>query len=212
MIENENTLNIQFFYLKWKKKFAPMTGWREFNLLFSLLLGQRRHTTDTEIKIMWERKEAKKETLNIWKYIKGNKKCLTLVWTMLLIVTQLGCLTYIFRIHCYMEMTLNFSKVKLKKSYKSWPYFLFCFWLRSVAWGILASQPEAMPPAVEALSLNHWTTREVPPSLAFLLHSIPISTDWTPPHSRHLGGFSRVTKMGKSWPLPMPGGSMGQWL
>ena len=138
-----------------------MTGWREFNLLFSLLLGQRRHTTDTEIKIRWERKEAKKETPNIWKYIKGNKKCLTLVWTMLLIVTQLGCLTYIFRIHCYMEMTLNFSKVKLKKSYKSWPYFLFCFWLRSVAWGILASQPEAMPPAVEALSLNHWMATEV---------------------------------------------------
>ena len=29
--------------------------------MFSLLLGQRRHTTDTEIKIRWERKEAKKE-------------------------------------------------------------------------------------------------------------------------------------------------------
>ena len=162
VIENENTLNIQFFYLKWKKKFAPMTGWREFNLLFSLLLGQRRHTPVTEIKIMWERQEAKKETLNIWKYIKENKTCLTLVWTMLLIVTQLGCLTYIFRIHCYMEMTLNFSKVKLKKSYKSWPYFFFvCFWLHSVAWGILASRPEAMLPAVEALSLNHWMATEV---------------------------------------------------
>ena len=41
--------------------------------------------------------------------------------------------------------------------------FVF-FWLRCSAYGILVSLPgiEPMPTAVEAMSLNHWTTREVP--------------------------------------------------
>ena len=42
-------------------------------------------------------------------------------------------------------------------------WFLF-FWPRCTAYGILVPQPgiEPVPPAVEAWSLNHWTTREVP--------------------------------------------------
>ena len=38
------------------------------------------------------------------------------------------------------------------------------FWLRYKACGMLVPQPgvEPAPPAVEAQSLNHWTTREVP--------------------------------------------------
>ena len=44
------------------------------------------------------------------------------------------------------------------------PVFVFCFfWLCRAA--CRTSQPgiEPVPPAVEARSLNHWTTREVPP-------------------------------------------------
>ena len=42
--------------------------------------------------------------------------------------------------------------------------YLFIFWLCRAACGILVPQPEVKPatPAVEAWSLNHWTTREVP--------------------------------------------------
>ena len=41
---------------------------------------------------------------------------------------------------------------------------IFFFWPRHTACGILVAQPgiKAMPPAVEALSLSHWTAREVP--------------------------------------------------
>ena len=41
--------------------------------------------------------------------------------------------------------------------------FVF-FWLHHSAYGISVSLPgiEPMPTAVEAVSLNHWTTREVP--------------------------------------------------
>ena len=43
-------------------------------------------------------------------------------------------------------------------------YFVFIFWLHHAAFGILVPQPgiEPSPPALEAQSLNHWTTREVP--------------------------------------------------
>ena len=53
-------------------------------------------------------------------------------------------------------------------------FFFFCFvlfWLHHAACGILVSpqgiKPE--PPAVEAQSLDHWTTREVPPRCLFLV-------------------------------------------
>ena len=42
--------------------------------------------------------------------------------------------------------------------------FLFvCFWLYHVTCGISVPRPgiKLMPPALEALSLNHWTTNEV---------------------------------------------------
>ena len=44
------------------------------------------------------------------------------------------------------------------------------FWLRYKACGMLVPQPgvEPAPPAVEAQSLNHWTTREVPPQGVFV--------------------------------------------
>ena len=43
----------------------------------------------------------------------------------------------------------------------------FFFWPCHVACGILVSQPgiEIVPPALEAQSLNHWTTREVSQSI-----------------------------------------------
>ena len=42
--------------------------------------------------------------------------------------------------------------------------FFFFFWPRCMACGIQVPQPEIepVPPSVEAWSLNHWTTREVP--------------------------------------------------
>ena len=44
----------------------------------------------------------------------------------------------------------------------------YFFGPHSKASGILTPQPEIepAPPAVEAQSLNHWTTRDVPPQLA----------------------------------------------
>ena len=49
-------------------------------------------------------------------------------------------------------------------------FLFFFFWPRYVACGILVPQPgiKPVPPAVEARSLNHWTTREVPASSFFL--------------------------------------------
>ena len=47
----------------------------------------------------------------------------------------------------------------------SYPRFIFIyFWPWYVACGILVPGPgiEPVPPTVEAQSLNHWTTREVP--------------------------------------------------
>ena len=43
-------------------------------------------------------------------------------------------------------------------------FCLFVFWLHRVTCGISVPRlgMEPMPPAVEAWSLNHWTTREVP--------------------------------------------------
>ena len=47
--------------------------------------------------------------------------------------------------------------------------FFFFFWPRCVLCGILVPQQgiRPMPPALEAWSLNHWTTREVPPHTFF---------------------------------------------
>ena len=44
---------------------------------------------------------------------------------------------------------------------------LFFFWPHCMACGILVPQPgiKPVPPAVEVQSPNHWTTREVPPSV-----------------------------------------------
>ena len=48
--------------------------------------------------------------------------------------------------------------------------FLF-FWLHSVACGILVPQPgiKPVPSALGAQSLNHWTAREVPQMVIYLL-------------------------------------------
>ena len=42
-------------------------------------------------------------------------------------------------------------------------YFIFIFG-HTAAWGTLVAQPGIKPtlPALEAQSLNHWTTREIP--------------------------------------------------
>ena len=53
-------------------------------------------------------------------------------------------------------------------------YFCLCFWLCHAAFGILVPWPgvEPEPPALEALILDHWTTREIP-GLAFLTSTFP---------------------------------------
>ena len=47
---------------------------------------------------------------------------------------------------------------------------IFFFWPRHAACGILVPRPgmEPVPPAVEARSLNRWTTREVPANTVWL--------------------------------------------
>ena len=79
--------------------------------------------------------------------------------------------------------------------------FFFFFWLCYAACGILVPPPgtELRPPALEAQSLNHWTTRKVPQMLSFILLSscdIVIYNKYIfglCPHFWHLG------KRGKFW-------------
>ena len=62
-------------------------------------------------------------------------------------------------------------------------FFLFFFWPRCVACGILVPWPgiEPVPSAVKAPSLNHWTVREYPillklqslPPTPLVVHSVP---------------------------------------
>ena len=51
--------------------------------------------------------------------------------------------------------------------------YLFIFWPCRTACWILVPRPgiEPLPPAVEARSLNHWTTREVPRLSFFIQHN-----------------------------------------
>ena len=52
---------------------------------------------------------------------------------------------------------------RLSFSFFSFLFFFFFFFLHRIECGILLSQAQIEPvlPAVEAQSLNHWTTREV---------------------------------------------------
>ena len=61
--------------------------------------------------------------------------------------------------HLSISLQLSFVSICLL-------FFFFFFWRHHIACGILVPQPgiEPAPPALEAQSLNHWTTREVPPS------------------------------------------------
>ena len=61
------------------------------------------------------------------------------------------------------------------------PPFLFFFWLHRVACRILVPQPgmEPVPPALGDWSLNHWTSREVPPFLlATVVNKEGLSFSW----------------------------------
>ena len=73
-------------------------------------------------------------------------------------------------------------------------FFCLTFWPYRTACGILVPQPEIepAPPAVEARSLNHWTTREVPAiflqSFTFL---VQIKTRPSPLGRIHMSHVSR---------------------
>ena len=58
-----------------------------------------------------------------------------------------------------------FQNVWYKKGKKN-SNFILCFVFGCVVYGILVPKTgiEPMPPAVEAQSLNHWTSREVSPN------------------------------------------------
>ena len=69
----------------------------------------------------------------------------------------------------------------LDSSFISFLPLFFFFWPHLMAFGILVSQPVIEPgcPAVEMLSPNHWTTREVPGTSSFYLqwqHRLEIGT------------------------------------
>ena len=51
--------------------------------------------------------------------------------------------------------------------------FFFSFWLLCAACEILLPRSgiQPVPPAVEAWSVNHWTAREVPKILRYILHT-----------------------------------------
>ena len=51
-------------------------------------------------------------------------------------------------------------------------FFVVFFWLCHLACGILVPQPgtEPVTPALEVWSLNHWTAREVPCFVFFLIY------------------------------------------
>ena len=63
------------------------------------------------------------------------------------------------------------SKYFREVRWQAWLFLLnlFFFWWGSMTFRILVSQPgiEPVSPAVEAWSLNHWITREVPVPLSF---------------------------------------------
>ena len=106
VIENENTLNIQFFYLKWKKKNLTHDRLKRVqSIVLSPVGSMKAHHCHRDKDNVGEKRSKKGNTEHLKIHQRKHKKCLTLVWTMLLIVIQLGCLTCIFRIHCYMEMT-----------------------------------------------------------------------------------------------------------
>ena len=60
---------------------------------------------------------------------------------------------------------------QISKFFPIWKmfFFFFFFWPCHMACRILVPQPgiELVPPAVEARSLNHWTTREIPEKCYF---------------------------------------------
>lgn len=68
-------------------------------------------------------------------------------------------------------------------------------------------------PPLHSREITHQSvTAEVLMSKAFLLYSMPISTDWALPCSRHSAVDSGVAVMDKRWPLPLPRGSREQCL
>ena len=84
------------------------------------------------------------------------------------------CLISIFKLHSYVVIMgiYNFASFFVHSVFSCIHFAIFFFdwlidWLIDFglsAWGILVPWPgiEPVPPAVEAWSLNHWTTREVP--------------------------------------------------
>ena len=68
-------------------------------------------------------------------------------------------------LHGTWQEEVRASIVALSSSGKQIILAFFCFWLCNTACRILVPRPgiKPTPPAVEAQSLNHWTTREVCP-------------------------------------------------
>ena len=71
--------------------------------------------------------------------------------------------------HYWLQACLVCTNVHLDSSF--FPSFFFFFLLHLEACGILVPWPgiEPVPPAVEAQSSNHWTTREFPAAPSFYL-------------------------------------------
>ena len=66
--------------------------------------------------------------------------------------------------HYFSALRKNFNTLQSALLFLFFFKLIFIFWPFHLACGILVPQPEIepSPPAVEALSLNHWTAREVP--------------------------------------------------
>ena len=71
---------------------------------------------------------------------------------------------------CYVIHGCSLLRVLFYLLFKFFKKFTFIFQLHYAACGILAHQRgiKPMPPALEAWSLKHWSTREVPERILFL--------------------------------------------
>jgi len=87
---------------------------------------------------------------------------------------------YLFQVFLDCSCLLFLPKVLYNQFQETniWCFFSGVGGPHPVAFGILVSWPgmEPMPPALEMQSLNHWTAREVPPMIFFMVIILNIYT------------------------------------
>ena len=92
--------------------------------------------------------------------------CLWVWWDLILLVSQIKQHNFLYECACHSctGAMLIFSGIIPTTFIFNFKYLFICLLLRCWACRLLAPPPgiEPSPPAVEAQSLNHWTTRKSP--------------------------------------------------